>query len=465
MAVKNFFSGVEGQRHFSAAMAAGAKHMLVSYLYVAKQPGLLAARRAQYPDLKVMLDSGAHTLQTSMGKAPYNTWKLKDFENYVQGYAKFLNQNRANVFAAVELDVAYSLNLATGRGANDPYGDSVVDSWRRNIFMPLQKSGMNIIYVWHPSQGQTGWEEMCANYPYVGLPGEMSKNDDFSVYMGVAKRYLTKVHGFAATKMTDFRDWPWFSIDSITWKAGEIYGTLPVWLEASQRLKFVSKGEREPYRNIFVNQGLDADKIINDTDYGEVTRSSLKSMTAMEEFFKDRYKKRIFYYELRLPTPGRVLNQWTRERCKIIWKKLFRPSECFPQHTAPVSLELVRKWLHALACAQYRELNMLTPEGKKFLEHYFPAPMSATPIDTIGLAKEVAIRVSPGNETALRRETEDDFANNSNAARPRAEMLAVETDEIPEHMLEQLSNFARIEEAELAALMRGPETLSLPESD
>ena len=346
--------------------------MLMSYLYVQKQPGILAARNKAAPHIKYMLDSGAHTLQTSMGKAPYNTWKLVDFENYLQGYATYLQKNASTVYAAVELDVAYSINVATGRNGSDPYGDSVVESWRKNVFLPLQRKGMSIIYVWHKSQGHSGWEDLCANYPYVGLPGEMSKKDDFNVHMAVAKRYLTRVHGFAATKQSDFRDHQWFSIDSTTWKAGEIYGTLPVWNEAGQKLKFVCKGEREPYRHIFVAQGLNADKIINDSDYSEVTRSSLKAMSDMEKFFKNRDKKKIFYYELRLPAPSRVLNKWTALRVKNIWKRLFRPAECFPEHAAPTSLETVRKWLHALACAQYRELQTLTKEGETFLKVYFP---------------------------------------------------------------------------------------------
>ena len=279
----------------------------MSYLYVTKQQGNVLQQRKQVsPNLRFMIDSGAHTLQVSMGKAPYNTWKLADFEKYVTDYCSWLWKNRSLIFAAVELDVAYSINVACGKAPEDPFGDSIVDEWRRRLFVPLQEKGMNIIYVWHPAQGHQGWETLCANFPYVGLPGEMSKNEDFNVFMSVAKRYTTKVHGFAATKQSDFRDWPWYSIDSTTWKAGEIYGTLPIWDERKQRLRFYSKSDnREEFRQLFVSWGLDADAIINDTNYQEVTRASLKSMTSMEEFYRSRYAKRTFYYSSAYPTPIR----------------------------------------------------------------------------------------------------------------------------------------------------------------
>lgn len=449
--VKNFLSGVESGQHFQAAMDAGAQHVLMSYLYAIKQPaGMLASRRAKYPKLKIMIDSGAHTLQTSMGKEPYKSWTMKDLETYVRAYAKWIEANRANIYAAVELDVAVSVNMVSGRRWDDPYGDTVVDGWRRNIFMPLQRKGLNIIYVWHASQGQQGWEDLCANFPYVGLPGEMSKNEDFGAYMATAKRYLTKVHGFAATKLADYRDHPWFSVDSITWKAGEIYGTLPVWNSANQRLKFVNKGEREPYRKIFEEQGVNADKVINDTDYQEVTRSSLKSMIGMELFFKERYKDRTYYYEMRLPSPDRVLKAWTPLRVSNVWKKLMRPAEVFPDHAKPTPPETLRRFVHALSCAQYRELNQLTVEGKAFLTHYFPTPMQSTPIDSMMLAKEISIKISPGNVKTLLRETEDDYADNSNTPKRRQEeSILVETDEIPEHMLTSLMQYFYQEEARL----------------
>ncbi len=436
--VRNFFSGVESQQHFQAAMDAGANHMLMSYLYVTKQQGnILQARKQKYPNLRFMIDSGAHTLQVSMHKAPYNQWKQHDLEKYVSDYADWLDKNRQYIFAAVELDIAYPINVVAGKQANDPYGDTIVDGWRKKYFLPLQQSGVNIIYVWHQSQGYQGWEDLCANFPYVGLPGEMSKQSDFNTYLTVAKRYLTKVHGFAATKQSDFRDFPWYSIDSTTWKAGEIYGTLPVWLERSQKLKFVAKGEREPYRGVFEEQGLNADKIVQDSDYQEVTRSSLKSMVGMEEFYKDRFKNRTFYYELRLPPPTKKIVRKPGVALSM-WRKTFQAEKCFPQHAKQTNESLISEYLNAIACVQYRDLSRLTPAGLAFLKEYFPTQMGASTVDTLLLAKELSIQVSPGNEAALKRESEEDYADNNNPPKPRAAMNSDFDESWPEWLIEQL---------------------------
>lgn len=442
MPVKNFFSGVESAQHYQAAIDAGAQHLLMSYLYVTKQQGnILAARKKAVPRLKFMIDSGAHTLQVSMGKAPYNTWKLADFEKYMQGYAEWLDQNRAYVFAAVELDIAYSLNIAAGKAAEDPYGDTVVDEWRRKYFRPLQESGIDIIYVWHPAQGHAGWENLCANFPYVGLPGEMSKQEDFNTFVTIARRYTTKLHGFAATKQSDFRDWPWYSIDSTTWKAGEIYGTLPVWDERNQKLRFLAKADnREAYREQFLDWGLKAEAIINDTDYQEVTRASLKSMTAMEEFYVERFKLKTFYYQLRLPHPSQILKLFPAKLALEEWKR-FRPLSSFPQHAAVTNPVQVQQILQAISAVQYRQLQHVTKYGRDFLEVYFPQQLKATIPDTMLLAKEMAIVITPGNETAQRRETEDDYADSANPPRRRGPDEIPELDfddEIPEHLLRSI---------------------------
>jgi hypothetical protein len=448
LSVRNFLSGVESGQHYQAAVDSGAKHMLMSYLYLTKQaPGTLDARKKANPQLNFMIDSGAHTLQLSMNKAPYNTWKIPDFEKYVAAYVKWLRANKHLIFAAVELDVASSLNRCTGRDPNDPFGDTIVDDWREKLFRPLQDEGLDIIYVWHVAQGHQGWENLCANFAYVGLPGEMSKNEDFNVFMSVAKRYTTKVHGFAATKQSDFRDWPWYSIDSTTWKAGEIYGTLPVWDERNQKLRFMSKTDnRAAYREVFEDWGLNADKVINDTDYQMVTRASLKSMTAMEEFYRAKYEKKVFYYRLRLPPPTQIKRVFPLNKVLDAWN-LFQPATTFPKHGSISQPARLQEFLTALAAVQYQQLKYITPTGRSFLDTYFPDHLKAQTPDTRRLAKELALMITPGNEAAQRRESFEDYEDSNNPPRFRSEkdraVLLVADEEVPEFLLLELERLER----------------------
>ena len=173
MSVRNYFSGCEGDQHFKQAKAAKARHILMSYMYLRKQSGnLLKSRLAQFPDTRFMVDSGAHTLQVSMDKDPYKNWTMKDFEDYLEAYVKWLVDNRKYYSCAVELDIPSCLNLISGRDEKNDYGYTIVDQWREKMFRPLAKKGIEIIYVWHGGgNGLENWEKICADFSYVGLPG------------------------------------------------------------------------------------------------------------------------------------------------------------------------------------------------------------------------------------------------------------------------------------------------------
>ncbi len=204
MAVRNFFSGVEGKQHYEACVQAGAKHVLTSYLQFFEKGDLdfVKRRKLANPEIHIMVDSGAHTFLTNHQK--FASWTRKKFDEYAEGYAKWLHDNRQYLFAAVELDLDYALNMILGGGvANSTFGTNIVESWQRNLFMPLERKGLPICYVWHTQRRLEGWEEMCSKFGYVGLPGGMSSDSDFNKYMTVARRYCTRVHGFAASVTGD----------------------------------------------------------------------------------------------------------------------------------------------------------------------------------------------------------------------------------------------------------------------
>ena len=432
MSVKYYVSGVEPSHHRLWAYNAGNRNMLMSYLWLTKMNVSLSSVEKVTPGIRWMIDSGAHTMQTSMDKAPYKSWSLKDFENYVQEYVKWLNDNRGKYKCAVELDIAYSSNVAAKKQKpDDPYGDYVVEQWRKDLFGPLLRKGVDIIFVWHASQGLEGWEQLCATYSYVGLPGEMSSKQDFNSYMTVAKRYTTRVHAFAGTKQSDFRDWPWYSLDSTSWKAGEMYGTLPHWFDKRQKLKFLKKEEREPAREDYISWGLDPDKIINDLDYQQVTFAALKSYALMEQFYIDLFKKKTFFYELRLPHPAVFLHRYKKPQNILKCWRRFKPENCFPNHYTEQSAYKIRNWLHAISCAQHRLPQLLTPDGKVFLNALFPSIMNQASIDTMLLAREMSMLVSPMNEEIMRRTVEDDFLDTGNVAKTRTEALEAPNDEEP----------------------------------
>lgn len=420
-AVKCFFSGVEGRQHYEACLNAGVRHVLTSFLYLKKKGdmGIVRRRKRKNPEIQFMIDSGAHTFITDYGK--YQSWTKQDFENYVKEYTKWLYENREFIFCGVELDIDYALNMLFGGGAGSTVGTSMVERWQQQYFMPLQAKGVEICYVWHTERKLEGWEAMCSKFGYVGLPGEMSSEPDFNKYMAIARRYCTRVHGFAATKQADFRDWPWYSVDSITWKTCEMYGTLIHWDGHKQILYFdQDKANRVKYRRDFERLGLDADGIINDTNYKEVTKYALHSMRGMEAFYEQRFKDRLFYYDLRMPHPKAVLTTVKIPELREYWRRC-RPDTLFKHHAKEADLRKIRTFLAALAAVQskdYATLNSL-PEGLKFLADYFPKLVTPQLAEESLFQKEIAAYLAPAAPPALRRTEPAHYLPTNNPAKPR----------------------------------------------
>lgn len=436
MAVKCFFSGVEGKSHYEACRKAGVVNVLASYLQFFQKGDLdfVKKRKLANPEMNFIIDSGAHSFLVADAKAKWGHWKQADFEKYVQGYCDWLRKNKDYIFAAVELDIEAALNTILGTGTNSSIGLSIVTSWQDRYFRPLQAEGIEIIYVWHTERKMEGWEEMCRKFSYVGLPGEMTSNADVNKYFSVARRYSTKVHGFAATKQTDFRDWPWASIDSITWKTSEMYGTLIDWDERKQLLKFEEdKTKRVNYRAKFEKFGLDAEGIIRDTNYKAVTEYALISFRQMEKFYERKYAQRLFYYDLRLPHPSVLLKGISETELRKLWLK-FRPETLFKDHVRP-SLSDLRTSMAAISAVQNNMDSVVkgSTAMTKFLGHYFPALVYPLTPDFTIFQKELAVYTSPPNPPALSRTEEAHYVPSNNPPRMReAVSLSEGLDQTPE---------------------------------
>jgi hypothetical protein len=222
--------------------------------------------------------------------------------------------------------------------------------------------------------------------------------------MTIAKRYCTKVHGFAATKQADFRDIPWYSVDSITWKTCEMYGSLIHWDKHNQKLMFLEKHERVQVKQQMKDYGFNADAIVADKDYKEVTRYALFSMRAMEEFYEKKYKDRIFYYELRMPHPVVIMKVLKDDEVENLWE-LMRPEKLFKGKEKEKNVYKLRKYLASISAIQHRLDSYVTsnPFASEFLTEYFPRLMQPSMVDMGIFQKEIANYIAPPNPPALAR--------------------------------------------------------------
>lgn len=276
-----FYSGVENKAHYDIAKTY-AKRVLTSYFYARKNSDIVR-RRFEQDGLAWMIDSGAHTLQKDKG----NVLTAVQWEDYVKGYAEWLHDNRQYIFAGVELDVGTQTGLP------------IIYSWREKYLHPLEEEGMQIIYVWHAEQTPEEWASMCRKYRYVGLTHSSLESGILHQKMLTARKYRTKVHGFALTGGETLRDCGLYTADSTSWKSGERYG---VWMVFDgDHMRSIEKEDREKWRSHITQAGFNFQKMLNE-DRDEVSSFCIQEFRKMEETFNAR-KTDAGYWAIRTPYP------------------------------------------------------------------------------------------------------------------------------------------------------------------
>ncbi len=390
-------SGTESKQHFQAVVDAGVKHTLVSFLYLQKAGfDLVEKRKKAHPQIRFFVDSGAHTFITDHVK--YKQWSLAQWDKYLRDYTTWLRANKKWIECAVELDI------------DDIVGESVVKGWQEKYFKPLVAEGFKIIFVWHEPRGLQGWEQMVSDFAYVGLQGHLSARPDFNNFITTARRYSTCIHAFAGTKHSDFRDWPWYSIDSISWKNGEIYGMTIHWDESSSVPDLVydqDKSHRHLYKKFYDQYGLDGAGIVAQKPgaYKDLTRYCLISFRRMEQYYERKYAARPAYYDVRLPHPRSLKNASLAE-IKALWASL-NPAEKFKQHAAETDYGALRDYVMAVGAVQNKDRELIEkgPRLWKFLEAYFPALLAQGTLvqDMSVFQRDMAAHITPAIRGGLQR--------------------------------------------------------------
>lgn len=400
-----FYSGIEAINHFRSCSQAGIKTLLASYYSMQnRDPDMVKKWHAQDPKLRFFIDSGAHTFITDRDR--FKDWKLSKYEDYVRGYCDWLLDNKDIIDCAVEFDIDYCLNMNLVGKEDSTIGPGIVEKWQDKYFKPLEREGIEIIYVWHEQRKLSGWEEMCHKFSYVGLPGEFSGKGEFHKFMEIAKQYCVKVHGFGCNKKRDYSDAGWYSFDSTSWKSAEMYGVFIDWNPVSEKLTFLSKldkHKRRHYRDKIAATGLDVDAIINDTDYKECTKWNLMQLEAVHAFYRSRFAKKTFPYDLRLPHRNVISSMKLGAPVSRLLSRI-NFDEVFPEHQ-PLSKKEKRKLLMGLSSAQRGDYTWLraSPDIVDFLKCYLPGLCSPLVSDMSLLQKGLSELMLPKRQEALKR--------------------------------------------------------------
>lgn len=288
---KIIISGVESNTYWNIVVnQCEMKTVLMSYHYLQGKPqSFLADRLEKTPDVKVFIDSGAHTFITNLDK--FEDKPMEFWEDYIVKYTDWVRANKDYIFACADLDIDVIV------------GQEQVDEWREKYFEPLEAEGVQVCYIWHGNRGEDGWEEMCKKYSYTGF--SMQNDKDVTVQrlmkrINVAKKYNTRVHGMALTKTEILVRVPFFSADSTTWLVGQQYGELN-WFDGRKMKRLLKDEWRRNYKTKLIREPFNADwdKLINGMggrgDTYELLRLNVIAYRLAEEHIRKRLGNKMYW--------------------------------------------------------------------------------------------------------------------------------------------------------------------------
>lgn len=177
---------------------------LMSYYYI-KGANERLAEYIRDNSEQVLIDSGAHSFQFGI---------KQDWEKYTNEYAEFIKRfDRPNVVGYFEMDIENVIGY-----------DKVL--YLRSI---LERASDKIIPVWHPLRGIDDYEKMCKQYANKviaigGFKGTDIKDNQFLMFLKVAKKYGCKVHCLGMTRDEVLSRVPFDFTDSSSWNAQARFG-------------------------------------------------------------------------------------------------------------------------------------------------------------------------------------------------------------------------------------------------
>jgi hypothetical protein len=217
-----YLAGMEQRETLDVVKAKLVKSAFVSYYYMRKHSkNYMNIIRENIKN--IIVDSGAHTFFSEMTNAGLSVsvhkkkTKTKETpEEYFSKYKEWLIQNKEYYDYFVELDIG------------EIVGQKRVLEWREE----LKKLGLykKCITVYHPDiMSKVDYISTLedSESKYVALEGDRPQHRKRLAYLSLIREGYKrgiKIHGFAMTKENVYFEFPFYSVDSTSWKAGVIFG-------------------------------------------------------------------------------------------------------------------------------------------------------------------------------------------------------------------------------------------------
>ena len=172
--------------------------------------------------VKIALDSGAHSLYNKFHlnklKDKKKFYETKEFKTYLEKYIAVLHDYGEQLFMYVTLDVIHNAKA----------------TW--DILKYIESCGLHPLPVFHVKSDIKWLHKLLDNYEYFclgGIGGALHSSGNYINFGDYAFKQIcdsrgyprAKIHGLAMTGKLAAR-WPWYSVDSITWKYNSAVGTI-----------------------------------------------------------------------------------------------------------------------------------------------------------------------------------------------------------------------------------------------
>lgn len=246
----------------------------------------------------LVMDSGAHGLLVShgiraeaAGQRHSNRKFIKRVDPYhwFETYLKVVELFKDILHAFVELDIGQLV------------GDDIVSRWREKL---VAVGGQEkVVVVTHNYMGDIPvvvekW--VRDGFSYIGV-GDQPPGSVLADVFKVAPPPRVRIHGFAYVTFQSLLAFPFYSVDSASWKWMSIYGSLKVFLGggfATQRLRkrvSIKDVAREMFNKARVSPRyllrLSRDTLL-DKDYRKVVAANVKYHILLERFLTHYWAKK-----------------------------------------------------------------------------------------------------------------------------------------------------------------------------
>jgi len=270
--MKLYFAGGETTGHLDKIYDGGGRNVLFSCFNIIDKTTWLEdnwERLSRFDNL--FIDSGAFSAWAQGGQV--------DIEKYMN----FLRPNTDRVTVYAALDV---IGDWKGTKSNQEYMES-------KGFAPLP-----VFHSAIPREPYSRLEEMCEKYDYIALGGTAGRSTSVEqatqhfdrCFQTIGKHWKNgrkvRVHGFGVTQLDWLERFPFYSVDSTSWLAGEQYATVYNW-ETRKMKKYQAK-DREIAKLADFSL-LDKE---GDSGYKARSRHNVREFEKMATYVTDLWKAR-----------------------------------------------------------------------------------------------------------------------------------------------------------------------------